>query len=72
MHSSFQPVPNADIVFPVHFGEGVYQPIYVCKRPGVDDFLNAVCDLFEVVIFTASLATVISISHHYDLLTLTF
>lgn len=33
------------------------QHIYVCKRPGVDVFLEKVCRTFEVVIFTASLAT---------------
>lgn len=36
-------------------GEGLIQPIYVNKRPGVDIFMEKVGHLFEVVIFTASL-----------------
>jgi RNA polymerase II subunit A small phosphatase-like protein len=56
VHSTFQPVPNADLIVPVHLGEGVFQPIYVCKRPGVDEFLRAVSEIFEVVLFTASLS----------------
>lgn len=61
VHSTFQPVDGADLIVPVHFGDGMYQPIYVCKRPGVDVFLRAVSEQYEVVIFTASLATVISV-----------
>lgn len=57
VHSSFQMVSTPDLTVPVHLGEGVYQPIYVCKRPGVDAFLQAVSELFEVVIFTASLSS---------------
>lgn len=53
----FKIVP-ADLVTPVQLGEGVVQPIYVNKRPGVDVFLERVCDLFEVVIFTASISAV--------------
>lgn len=56
VHSTFQPVPNADLIVPVHLGEGLFQPIYVCKRPGVDEFLRQVSELFEVGIFTASLS----------------
>ncbi|PJF19946.1 hypothetical protein PSACC_00241 [Paramicrosporidium saccamoebae] len=56
VHSTFQPVMNADLVVPVHLGEGVFQPIYVCKRPGVDEFLRHVSQHFEVVLFTASLS----------------
>jgi TFIIF-interacting CTD phosphatase-like protein len=32
--------------------------VYVAKRPGVDEFMKKVGELFEVVIFTASLAVV--------------
>ena len=42
---------------PITLGEGITQHIFVCKRPGVDVFLEKVCRTFEVVIFTASLAT---------------
>lgn len=58
VHSTFQPVSNADLIVPVHLGEGVFQPIYVCKRPGVDAFLAQVSVHFEVVLFTASLSNV--------------
>ena len=33
--------------------------VYVVKRPGVEDFLMKMSELYEVVIFTASLAEVI-------------
>ncbi len=56
VHSTFQHATSPDLVVPVHLGEDVYQPIYVCKRPGVDAFLRHVLDIFEVVIFTASLS----------------
>lgn len=58
VHSTFQPTPTADLVVPVHLGEGIFQPIYVSKRPGVDAFLQTVTELFEVIIFTASLSNV--------------
>lgn len=58
VHSTFQPVSTADLIVPVHLGEGVFQPIYVCKRPGVDEFLAQVAEHFEVVLFTASLSNV--------------
>jgi RNA polymerase II subunit A small phosphatase-like protein len=62
VHSTFQPVTNADLIVPVHLGEGIFQPIYVCKRPGVDEFLRQVSTIFEVVIFTASLSNVTLLS----------
>lgn len=65
VHSTFQPTPNADLVVPVHLGEGIFQPIYVCKRPGVDEFLHQVTQLFEVVIFTASLSNVLESSFNF-------
>jgi RNA polymerase II subunit A small phosphatase-like protein len=37
--------------------EALTQHIFVCKRPGVDVFLERVAALFEVVVFTASLST---------------
>ena len=55
VHSSFKPVANADFIIPVEIEEHVYQ-VYVLKRPGVDDFLKRVGEMFEVVVFTASLA----------------
>jgi len=55
VHSSFKPVPNADFVVPVEI-EGQVHQVYVLKRPGVDDFMKRVGELYEVVVFTASLA----------------
>lgn len=54
VHSSFKPT-EADIVLNVEL-EGELHHIYVCKRPGCDEFLAKVCKLYEVVIFTASLS----------------
>ncbi|KIY44371.1 NLI interacting factor, partial [Fistulina hepatica ATCC 64428] len=54
VHSSFKPVPNADFVVPVEIERQVHH-FHVLKRPGVDEFLRAVGELFEVVVFTASL-----------------
>jgi len=55
VHSSFKPVPEADFVIPVEI-ENIVHKVYVLKRPGVDEFLKRCGDLFEVVVFTASLA----------------
>uniref|UniRef100_A0A0G4I5H6 FCP1 homology domain-containing protein n=1 Tax=Chromera velia CCMP2878 TaxID=1169474 RepID=A0A0G4I5H6_9ALVE len=55
VHSSFRPVPNAAFVIPVEI-EGTIHDIYVCKRPGVDEFLVSVAKWYECVIFTASLS----------------
>ena len=55
VHSSFKPVPNADFVIPVEI-DGRVMEVYVLKRPYVDEFMEAVKDDFEVIVFTASLA----------------
>ncbi|KNE61809.1 dullard-like phosphatase domain-containing protein [Allomyces macrogynus ATCC 38327] len=55
LHSSFKLVPNADYIVPVEIDRQIHH-VYVQKRPGVDAFLRAVGDKFEVVVFTASLA----------------
>jgi len=55
VHSSFKPVPNADFIVPVEIDGQVHQ-VYVTKRPHVDEFLRRVGNLFECVLFTASLA----------------
>jgi Dullard-like phosphatase family protein len=55
VHSSFKPVPNADFVISIEL-EGEIHHVYVLKRPGVDQFMKAVAEKFEVVVFTASLA----------------
>ncbi|CAF1082345.1 unnamed protein product [Adineta ricciae] len=55
VHSVFRPVPNADFIVPVEIDGQVHQ-IYVTKRPHVDEFLRRVGELYECILFTASLA----------------
>jgi len=55
VHSSFKPVDRYDFIIPVDI-EGVVYQVYVAKRPGVDEFLKRMGELYEVVVFTASLA----------------
>lgn len=53
----FQPISNADFIVPVEIDNVIHQ-VYVLKRPFVDEFLCRVGELFECVLFTASLAKV--------------
>jgi len=55
VHSSFVPTAHYDITLNVDI-EGAMRTIYVAKRPHVDEFLSRCGELFEVVVFTASLA----------------
>jgi Dullard-like phosphatase family protein len=55
VHSSFQPVDKYDFLIPVEIEGNVYQ-VYVAKRPHVDEFLKKMGEVYEVVIFTASLS----------------
>lgn len=55
VHSSFKPVHNADFIVPVEI-DGTIHQVYVLKRPHVDEFLQRVGELFECVLFTASLS----------------
>uniref|UniRef100_A0AAY4ATP1 protein-serine/threonine phosphatase n=1 Tax=Denticeps clupeoides TaxID=299321 RepID=A0AAY4ATP1_9TELE len=55
VHSSFKPISNADFIVPVEIDGTVHQ-VYVLKRPHVDQFLQKMGELFECVLFTASLA----------------
>ena len=54
VHSSFQPVSHEDFGIALEI-DGKMVQIHVQKRPKVDYFLEKVGELFEVVIFTASL-----------------
>ncbi|SHO77247.1 Similar to S.cerevisiae protein PSR2 (Plasma membrane phosphatase involved in the general stress response) [Malassezia sympodialis ATCC 42132] len=54
VHSSFKMVPNADFVVPVEI-EGIVHNVYVIKRPGVDEFMRLMGQIYEIVVFTASL-----------------
>ncbi|BFZ57460.1 hypothetical protein PYCC9005_004512 [Savitreella phatthalungensis] len=55
VHSSFKVIHGADFVVPVEI-DSLYHNVYVIKRPGVDEFMRRCGELFEVVVFTASLA----------------
>lgn len=57
VHSSFKPISNADFIVPVEIDNVIHQ-VYVLKRPFVDEFLCRMGELFECVLFTASLAKV--------------
>ncbi|SCU82845.1 LAME_0C03092g1_1 [Lachancea meyersii CBS 8951] len=55
VHSSFKFLRSADFVIPVEIDNQVHN-VYVIKRPGVDEFLKHVGQLYEVVVFTASVS----------------
>ncbi|KAG6917440.1 hypothetical protein DXG01_002526 [Tephrocybe rancida] len=55
VHSSFKAVQQADFVVPVEI-EYHWHHFHVLKRPGVDDFLKRMGEIYEVVVFTASLS----------------
>ena len=54
---SQQVLDRADFTIPVEI-EGQLHNIYVIKRPGVDQFMKRVGELYEVVVFTASVSKV--------------
>eukprot|EP00826_Nyctotherus_ovalis_P030402 TRINITY_DN2427_c0_g6_i1.p1 TRINITY_DN2427_c0_g6~~TRINITY_DN2427_c0_g6_i1.p1 ORF type:complete len:402 (+),score=54.74 TRINITY_DN2427_c0_g6_i1:152-1357(+) len=54
VHSALQRNENAHIVLPVR-AENESYCVYVSKRPGLDYFLKRMSQLYEIVIFTASL-----------------
>ncbi|XP_049584765.1 uncharacterized protein [Syngnathus scovelli] len=55
VHSSFTPVNHADFITPVDI-DGTIHQVYVSKRPHVDEFLRRMGEMFECVLFTASLS----------------
>lgn len=55
VHSSFRPVATADITITVEI-EGESHQVYVRKRPGCDEFLVMTAQLYEIVIYTASMS----------------
>lgn len=55
VHSSFKPINNADFIVPVEIDGTVHQ-VYVLKRPHVDTYLERMGEMYECVLFTASLA----------------
>lgn len=49
---------HADFVVPIEI-DGVTHNVYVMKRPHVDEFLQRMGELYEIVLFTASLSKVL-------------
>ncbi|CAE1143045.1 CTDSP [Acanthosepion pharaonis] len=49
------PIDNADFIVPVEI-DGTTHQVYVLKRPYVDEFLQRMGELYECVLFTASLS----------------
>ncbi|KAG1808680.1 HAD-like domain-containing protein [Suillus subaureus] len=56
VHSNFRPVPDPDFIVPVEI-EHRWHNMYVQKRPGVDEFLRQMGEVYEVVVYTASLGS---------------
>lgn len=65
LFSIFQAINNADFVVPVEIDGTVHQ-VYVLKRPHVDEFLQRMGELYECVLFTASLAKVYLITIFFN------
>ncbi|KAI7882475.1 NLI interacting factor [Lichtheimia hyalospora FSU 10163] len=55
VHSSFKVIPNPDFIVPVEI-DNQYHNVYVLKRPGVDEFMRRMGQVYEIVVFTASLS----------------
>lgn len=55
VHSSFSKIRKPDIVITIEL-DGEHHEVYVAKRPGVDEFLVRVAQIYEVVVYTASMA----------------
>lgn len=53
VHCTVEPIPDADMIFPVTFN-GIQYKVHVRTRPYLMEFLEAVSKKFEVVVFTAS------------------
>lgn len=45
----------ADYIVPVEIDSQIHN-VYVVKRPGVDNFLLKMGEIYEIVVFTASLS----------------
>lgn len=58
VHSTFQTPSHFDFTITVEI-ENRVSTVYVLKRPGVDEFLTKMSELYELVVFTASLSKVI-------------
>ena len=57
VHSEITPMNNSDIILRIEF-ENTLNDIHILVRPGTMEFIKHMGELFEVVIFTASLSKV--------------
>lgn len=57
VHSTFQPSTDCQYVIPVEIDGGVYN-VYVYRRPGALEFIRHMSELYEVIVYTASLKKV--------------
>jgi carboxy-terminal domain RNA polymerase II polypeptide A small phosphatase len=55
VHSSLREESLAHMVIPVNIDNAIHD-VYVIKRPGVDEFLTRMGEIFEIFIYTASLS----------------
>uniref|UniRef100_M4C3X0 FCP1 homology domain-containing protein n=1 Tax=Hyaloperonospora arabidopsidis (strain Emoy2) TaxID=559515 RepID=M4C3X0_HYAAE len=54
VHSSFRRTKYPHIAAPVEI-DGAFYLVYMCKRPGVKEFLSEMSKCYEIVVYTASL-----------------
>jgi len=55
VHSSLKRIPQPDFIIPVEI-ELHWLHFHVLKRPGVQDFLRKMGEIYEIVVYTASLS----------------
>ena len=57
VHSTFQTVDDCDYVIPVTIEGNIYS-VYVYLRPGALEFIERLSELYEIIVYTASLRIV--------------
>lgn len=53
VHAKTEPIQGSDIRFSVNF-DGQNYPVWVCRRPGVNEFVKQLSTFCDVIVFTAS------------------
>ena len=70
VHSAFNPfIPSSDIILKIKLDNNLHD-IHVLIRPGVEEFINKMSQLYEIVIFTAALSKVILFLFFFSMLIL--
>mmetsp|Transcript_5911 Transcript_5911/g.7805 ORF Transcript_5911/g.7805 Transcript_5911/m.7805 type:complete len:302 (-) Transcript_5911:418-1323(-) len=54
VHGSLEPIESPDLIVPCELNRQKFE-VYIRKRPGVENFLSKVGEIFEVVVYTASM-----------------